>query len=97
MYLTFDKENYLNNQGEIKYVFSTEGHFYPINLAYEIRKLKTKDFNQMDQEEEEEKNYFDSKRYYHMRFNLPMKIKYFDQLFELVGVDDNLTELLVRK
>ncbi len=30
------------------------------------------------------------KQYYNMRYNLPMKMSYFDQLFEMVGVDDNL-------
>lgn len=31
------------------------------------------------------------------RFNLPMKIRYFDQLFEMVGLGDNLEHLLERK
>ena len=29
--------------------------------------------------------------------NLPMKIKYFEKLFDMVGVDDNLDKLLDRK
>ena len=32
-----------------------------------------------------------------MRYNLPMKIRYFEQLFEMIGVDDNLDNLLERK
>ena len=28
------------------------------------------------------------KSYYNMRYNLPMKMSYFDQLFEMVGLDD---------
>jgi hypothetical protein len=30
-----------------------------------------------------------TKKYYNMRYNLPMKMSYFDQLFEMVGVNDN--------
>jgi hypothetical protein len=28
-----------------------------------------------------------------MRYNLPMKMAYFDQLFEMVGVNDNIYNL----
>ena len=28
-----------------------------------------------------------------MRYNLPMKMSYFDQLFEMVGVNDNVNNL----
>lgn len=38
-----------------------------------------------------------NKRYFNMRFNLPMKIQYFDQLFEMVGLDDTLDSLLNRE
>lgn len=38
-----------------------------------------------------------ARRYYNMRFNLPMKMRYFDQLFEMVGLEDNLGYLLERK
>lgn len=32
-----------------------------------------------------------------LRRQLPMKIKYFDQLFEMVGLNDNIENLLERK
>lgn len=35
--------------------------------------------------------------YYSLRRTLPMKIQYFDQLFEAVGLNDNLQLLLERK
>lgn len=40
------------------------------------------------------------KRYYNMRHSLPMRIKYFDQLLELVGLnnnDESINNLLQRK
>jgi ER degradation enhancer, mannosidase alpha-like 1 len=107
LYLTFDKENYLNNKGEHEFVFTTEGHFYPIKSAFKIKhqnnkfKMK-KGKNQFSRS----KTSSNTKKcnlnkplddYYKIRFNLPMKIKYFEQLFEMIGVEDNLDKLLDRK
>lgn len=108
LYLTFDEENYLNNDGESRYLFTTEGHFYPIKQAYDsklkaqmsIKNASFRDESNMDDDNSRlniENKKMTTKNYYKMRFNLPMKIKYFDQLFDLVGVDDNVSELLVRK
>lgn len=38
-----------------------------------------------------------NKHYFNMRFNLPMKMQYFDQLLEMVGLDDTLDNLLNRE
>ena len=110
LYLTFDKDNYLNKQGETEYVFTTEGHFYPIKKAYEYKNKKSKAKsrkkfktvrsllqNTTDCEYSNVCNLtMPLKDYYNMRFNLPMKMKYFEQLFEMVG-EENLEKLLERK
>lgn len=95
LYLTFDKENYLNNEGEIEYVFTTEGHMLPIKR---LNKMKLNFSSESHAENfkfshESNENVFSLK----LRHNLPMKISYFEQLFEMIGLSDNLTDLLVRK
>ena len=102
LYLTFDKENFLNKEGETEFIFTTEGHFYPIKIA---QKLKNKMINLNKKSNLSSKTKHTKKcslkksinRYLNMRFNLPMKMKYFDQLFEMIGVEDNLDKLLDRK
>ncbi|RNA04855.1 ER degradation-enhancing alpha-mannosidase 1 [Brachionus plicatilis] len=94
LYLTFDKENYLNNEGEINYVFTTEGHMLPIKTLYQIKSHLEPENQQenFNYPRESNKNIYKHK----LRYNLPMKISYFDQLFEMIGLSDNLTDLLVK-
>ena len=110
LYLTFDKDNYLNRQGETEYVFTTEGNFYPIKEAFKFKnkKNKAKSRKKFKTVRRLLKNETDCEYsnvcnltmplsdYYNMRFNLPMKIKYFEQLFDMVG-EENLEKLLERK
>lgn len=95
LYLTFDKDNYLNNKGEVEYVFTTEGHMIPIKKIYQ-KKLS---FNREKPVENFKYEHIRTKNFYSYKFrnSLPMKISYFEQLFEMVGLSDNLTVLLVRK
>ena len=105
LYLTFDKDNYLNNEGELEYVFTTEGHYYPIKTAYKLKahlhkykNVRSKSTRSTSSRNSKKCNLnMSSKDYYDMRFSLPMKIKYFEQLFEMIGVEDNLDKLLERK
>ena len=105
LYLTFDKENFLNNQGEAEFIFTTEGHFYPIKIAQEFKTKMNKNYKKTNRHDPSPKTRHSKKcnvkssikNYFSMRFNLPMKIKYFEQLFEMIGVEDNLDKLLERK
>lgn len=45
LYLTFDFENHLNNKGETNYVFTTEGHFFPIKEQFMLNNRKAKSTN----------------------------------------------------
>jgi hypothetical protein len=91
----------LNNKGEIEYVFTTEGHIYPINFVSKQMKNysstyfknKSKDSIRNKCELKADSGVYFSK----LRRQLPMKMKYFDQLFEMVGVNDNIENLLERK
>lgn len=92
LYLTFDTENYLNKNGE-SFIFTTEGHFLPINLNYFSKSSnKKKNLNKKCDLKMSSEDYFKK-----IQRNLPMKIKYFEKLFDMVGVDDNLDKLLDRK
>ena len=83
----------MNNKGESKYIFTTEGHFFPIKQQFISKRNKNK--NNLDISHNKcELNI--NKNYFKMRYNLPMKIKYFEQLFEMIGVNDNLENLLQR-
>lgn len=95
LYLTFDKDNYLNNKGEVEYVFTTEGHMLPIKKIYQ-KKLGSNREIQVETFKYEHIPTENSYRY-KLRYSLPMKISYFEQLFEMIGLSDNLTDLLVRK
>jgi hypothetical protein len=104
LYLTFDKENFLNNEGEAEFIFTTEGHFYPIKIAQDFKNKMNKNYKKINPNDSPSKtrhskkcNVKSSINYFNMRFNLPMKIKYFEQLFEMIGVEDNLDKLLERK
>lgn len=97
---TFDTENYLNNKGEIEYVFTTEGHLYPIKFV--STQMKNYSNTYYKKQSESIRNTCDLKTdsdvyFSKLRRQLPMKMKYFDQLFEMVGVNDNLEKLLERK
>jgi hypothetical protein len=101
LYLTFDKENFLNNQGENEFIFTTEGHFYPIKIAQKFKNKMNSKYKKANHQEPLAKtrhskrcNIKSSNKSY---FSLPMKMKYFESLFEMIGVDDNLDKLLERK
>jgi hypothetical protein len=98
---TFDEENYLNKKGESSYLFTTEGHLYPINYAYKLRlrngMMDVTENISKSRPRKSENSCKPSDRFYRMKQNLPMKMRYFDQLFEMVGVNDNLEHLLERK
>jgi len=91
LYLTFDTDNYLNNDGALDYVFSTEGHLFPIKRIRKLREsLETED------EHHKELN-ISSKGYKTIAHSMPMQVKYLSQLFDMVGVNDNVEKLLDRK
>ena len=148
---TFDHDHYLNNLGDMKYVFTTEGHIFPIediagrekelNMDALRSPLSTRRAILRNATVANRQDNSSSRRPFSMRKKyklyerpsatqdplarlvftprkcsfgtrhgpnasspanfyknlLPMKIKYFDQLFELVGVGDNLDSLLERK
>ena len=78
----------MNKNGETNYIFTTEGHLLPIKL----------DFSQTNKNAKKKCELrFTQENYFKMQRNLPMKIKYFNQLFDLVGVGDNLDIFLERK
>jgi hypothetical protein len=83
----------------MKYIFTTEGHLYPIDyrklLDEPMKTDKKKQIKTKPSKSCELK--MPLKEYYNLRYSLPMNMKYFDQLFELVGLKDNLKSLLERK
>lgn len=105
LYLTFDIENYLNKEGEIKYIFTTEGHFLPIRSEFMSKVYdkfdSTKSLSQKKRKKLSAqcniKSSYRNSSYFALNSHLPMKIKHFERLFDLVGVDDNIEKLLDRK
>lgn len=134
----------MNNGGELEYIFTTEGHLYPIKYAYLLK--KNHDYNREEMlnsnrnndrnvysyhvnstgynDDYEYENYsangdtnsddasylrllssrnkqcelkMSNRRFHNMRFNLPMKMRYFDQLFEMVGLNETVEYFLERK
>lgn len=95
----FDTENYLNRQGEAKTIFTTEGHFFPI-----LKKFSSNKKSNIETQKSINKNKsaqcslnFSSNSYHKMRSNLPMNIKYFERLFDMIGLHDDIENLLDRK
>ncbi len=96
----------MNKKGESLYLFTTEGHLYPIKYAYKLRDRNSRDEilgdkgktqQRTSQKPESCRLNMSSGRFRNLKHNLPMKMQYFDQLFEMVGVNDNLDHLLERK
>lgn len=95
----------MNNKGEENNVFTTEGHFFQMNINYlnlnlsSNRSLKSKKTKQETNKRSKPqcKLEMHERNYFNLRFNLPMQIKQFDRVFDMVGVDDNIEKLLERK
>jgi hypothetical protein len=104
LFKTFDKENYLNNEGTTKYIFSTEGHLFPIKYKYFLNKSKLIfDYKSNSSSDSTETNIkhdckldMNSKDYFNLVNDLPIQSKYLNQVFDMVGVNDEIEKLLVR-
>jgi hypothetical protein len=86
-------------------MFTTEGHLIPLKYVHRIRERNSlfyfgeKNHNDQKKRKSKSKNKlnkkcnFDREKFQNSKLkrNLPMKMKYFDQLFELIGVHDNFS------
>lgn len=81
----------MNNEGALNYIFSTEGHLFPIKR---IRKLR--DGLETVIEPHIELN-ISSQSYQNFAYSMPLQVKYLSQLFEMIGVNDKVDKLLDRK
>uniref|UniRef100_T1IJL9 alpha-1,2-Mannosidase n=1 Tax=Strigamia maritima TaxID=126957 RepID=T1IJL9_STRMM len=96
LYLLFDKDNYLNSHAD-EYIFSTEGHIFPVNI-----KLRNKMWEQKDTSPKTnvKVNSFVISRPSNSSFGgcdvineerqyfLPMQRRYFSQIYAALGLDD---------
>jgi hypothetical protein len=98
----------LNNEGASKYVFSTEGHLFPIKYKYFINNSKilfnsddlksfNKKNNKLNNKNKDCKLEINTKDYLNLVNELPIQTKYLNQLFDMIGVFDDIEKLLVRK
>ena len=93
----------MNNEGASKYVFSTEGHLFPIKYKYFINNTKTlfqNDDSKIDKKLNKKKDCkleMNTKEYLNLVNELPIQTKYLNQLFDMIGVFDDIEKLLVRK
>lgn len=91
LYLIFDDEHYLNTKGSMRYIFTTEGHLLPLNNVNQTEsttldsETKKDDFSSFKCNPKTSKSFSQ----HFNRFNLPMKMKYFGLLFDMVGLNDS--------
>ncbi|CAI9720187.1 degradation-enhancing alpha-mannosidase 1 [Octopus vulgaris] len=95
LYLLFDKDNHLNKEA-INYIFSTEGHVFPINSRFRTKKYK--DYPQhtrlkpsVSVVDPVPKNHSQCNNIpVELRYFLPVKSVYLEQIEQAVGLQDSL-------
>uniref|UniRef100_A0A1B6JXA9 alpha-1,2-Mannosidase n=1 Tax=Homalodisca liturata TaxID=320908 RepID=A0A1B6JXA9_9HEMI len=87
LYLLFDKDNYVNQHFD-KYIFSTEGHLFPVDAKFREKpwvdaNIPTVPLSNFNISEPTCESVDSSKKYF-----LPLKSRYLDQIAVTVGVQE---------